>query len=55
MKHTIYTLLLLINAATANQDFFIKQDGGITFPQGFLKGVASSTYQNGGHHFAQRR
>ena len=34
-----------------NAPYFKKQEEGITLPDGFLKGVAYSTYQNSGHNF----
>lgn len=45
--------LVFIHCIThsSDYDFFTKNDFGVTYPQGFLKGVSSSIYQNGGHNY----
>jgi beta-glucosidase len=35
----------------AEHNFFEKRDNGVVYPAGFLKGVAFSFYQNGGHNY----
>lgn len=42
--------LWVLALAAENHTFFEKKAEGVTYPAGFLKGVASSTYQNGGHN-----
>lgn len=37
--------------ANPNDTFFEKKENGVVYPKGFLKGVACSTYQNGGHNY----
>ena len=52
---TLFLLsIVIINpiiAQESSHNFFEKKEDGIVFPQGFLKGVGCSTYQNGGHNF----
>src|SRR5579872_4969749 len=45
------TSLVALLSLEANHDFFVKKPEGVVYPQGFLKGVSSSTYQNGGHNY----
>ncbi len=54
----IYNLMLAITLvlssvchANPNDIFFQKRPDGVVYPKGFLKGVACSTYQNGGHNY----
>lgn len=35
----------------AEHNFFEKNPNGVVYPAGFLKGVAFSCYQNGGHNY----
>ncbi len=47
-----FTLIFLSNFCHVDHhDFFQKKDEGVLFPKGFLKGVASCAYQNGGHNY----
>ncbi len=42
-------IFLFSSVLQAENSFFIKKEGGVVFPKGFIKGTAGSTYQNGGH------
>jgi beta-glucosidase len=48
-----FVFLSITNSLLAgpNPDFFQKRPQGIEYPHGFLKGVATSTYQNSGHRY----
>ncbi len=41
----------VLGQVALNKPYFEKQPGGVILPEGFLKGVAYSTYQNGGHRY----
>lgn len=49
----VSTIILLCNSVFTytKHDFFVKQEDGIHYPAGFLKGTACSMYQNGGHNY----
>jgi len=48
----LVSLFFLSNSLlSAESSFFTKKAEGVVFPQGFIKGTASSTYQNGGHKY----
>jgi beta-glucosidase len=47
----IFSLFFIQTCVWSSHDFFIPKEGGVVYPQGFLKGVASCTYQNSGHHY----
>ncbi|HEV2601287.1 MAG TPA: family 1 glycosylhydrolase [Candidatus Babeliales bacterium] len=52
MKQSILFFCLLQSLTNnAESPFFTRKEQGVHYPHGFLKGVASSTYQNGGHNY----
>ena len=51
-KRIFLALIALVTCfAQQNDRFFVKKEGGIVYPHGFLKGTSCSTYQNGGHNY----
>lgn len=55
IKKYYFIILIICSLFTysfaKNYNFFEKRENGITYPATFLKGVASSNYQNSGHHY----
>jgi beta-glucosidase len=51
LLHCLISILFIVLPLSAKHHFFEKKPDGVAFPRGFLKGVASSCYQNGGHNY----